>query len=201
MDEFTKNNTIGGWNPAEVKMSFFRKPITNKRPEPQPVTLFQVYQYVRGRWALPETERLRAIADKNERRAYKGIHFDYVTPSGVFAYCNDQSLIQHSNIMCMDLDELGERVEELFEKLKNNPMFETLLLFRSPSGNGLKWWISIDLTKCDHKTWFEAIRNYLMATYQLTDEQVDKSCSNVSRACYLGHDENAYLKSELIEYF
>ena len=200
MGDFTKDYQPQGWNPALARMSFFKKPITNKRPEGQPVTLFQVWQYVRGRWAMPETAALRALTDKEEQRAYKNLHFDYVTPSGVFAYCNDASLIQHSELMCMDLDELGD-VETLKARLLADPLFETLLLFRSPRGNGLKWWIAIDLSKCDHKTWFTAVRNYLMFTYQLSETQVDKSCSNVSKACYLCHDPEAYLKTELIEYF
>ena len=201
MKGFTQNNTAGEWNPAEVKMSFYRRPITNKRPEAVPVTLFQVYQYVRGRWAFPETKQLRSIADKDEARLYKGSNFDYITPSGVFSYCSDQCLIKHSGVLTMDLDELNERTEEMFEKLIADPMFETLLLFRSPRGLGLKWFIHIDLSRCDHRTWFAAVRNYLMQTYQLTEKQVDGQCINVSRACFLCHDEQAYLKTELIEYF
>ena len=201
MEGFTTNNTAGEWNPAEVKMSFFRRPITNKRPEAVPVTLFQVYQYVRGRWAMTETEHLRSIADKDEARQYKGANFDYVTPSGIFSYCSDQCLMKHSGVLTMDLDELNERTEELFEKLIDDPMFETLLLFRSPRGKGLKWFVHIDLTRCDHRTWFTAVRNYIMHTYQLSDKQVDAQCVNVSRACFLCHDEQAYLKTDLIEYF
>lgn len=182
-------------------MSFFRKPITNKRPEAVPVTLFQVYEYVRGRWAFPETAHLRSIADKDEARQYKGTNFDYITPSGVFSYCSDQCLIKHSGVLTMDLDELNERTEEMFQKLIDEPMFETLLLFRSPRGNGLKWFIHIDLTRCDHRTWFTAVRNYLMVTYHLSEKQVDAQCINVSRACFLCQDEQAYLKTELIEYF
>ena len=201
MKGFTQNNTAGEWNPAEVKMSFYRRPITNKRPEAVPVTLFQVYQYVRGRWAFTETKQLRSIADKDEARLYKGSNFDYISPSGVFSYCSDQCLIKHSGVLTMDLDELNERTEEMFEKLIADPMFETLLLFRSPRGLGLKWFIHIDLSRCDHRTWFAAVRNYLMQTYQLTEKQVDGQCINVSRACFLCHDEQAYLKTELIEYF
>jgi hypothetical protein len=181
-------------------MSFFRKPITNKWPAGV-VTLFQVYQYVRGRQALPETEHLRTLASHEEARQFKSQNFDYVTPCGTFSYCNDQSLKEHSQLLCMDLDDLNERVEEMFQLLLKDPMFETLLLFRSPSGLGLKWFIRIDLARCDHRTWFTAVRNYLMATYHLSEKQVDAQCINVSRACFLGHDENAYLKPELIEYF
>jgi hypothetical protein len=86
-------------------------------------------------------------------------------------------------------------------KLIADPFFETLLLFRSPSGDGLNWLIAIDLSKCDHRTWFTAIRNYLMATYQLSDKQADKSCINVSKACYLCYDPEAYIMPELIEYY
>ncbi len=189
------------WNAAEARMSFFRKPIRNKIPEPKAVSLFWIYEYVRHGWMRPETEALRKIDNHDEARLYKGDHFDYVTPSGVFSYCNDQSLVQHSGLMCMDLDALGERREELFHQLVDNTDVETLLLFRSPSGQGLKWFVHIDLARCDHKTWFLALRRYLMTIYHLTDKQVDASCANVSRACFLGHDPEAYLRTDLIEYF
>lgn len=201
MEEFTTNNQPQGWDPALARMSFFRKPITNKRPEPWPVSLFWVYQYVRGRCAMPETEELRSIEGEQQQREYKGRHFDYITPSGVFSYCSDNSLLKHSEVLCVDLDKLYARLEEMFQRLLKDPVFETLLLFRSPRGNGLKWFIHIDLSRCDHRTWYAAVRNYLMATYQLTDEQVDPQCSNPSRPCYLGHDPEAYLKDELIEFF
>ena len=181
-------------------MSFFRRPITNKRPEREPVSLFQVYQMVRTNRYRPETMALRAIADEHEQRSYKGANLDYVTPSGLFAYCNDQSLLHHSGLICMDLDDLDD-VEDMKCKLLADPMFETMFMFRSPRGHGLKWWVEIDLTRCDHRTWFTAIRNYLMATYRLTDKQVDASCANPSRACYLSYDPDAYLKTKLIEFF
>ena len=187
------------WNAAEAKMSFFRRPITNKRPEAEPMTLAEVYDYVHGLKVMPETVFLRSLETHNEARAYKGNNFDYVTPSGVFSYCADQNLVEHSQLLCMDLDDLGSRTEELFAALLADPMFETLLLFRSPSGNGLKWFIHIDLERCDHRTWFRAVRNYLMTTYRLSEKQVDGQCANPSRACFLGHDPEAYLNPELIK--
>lgn len=193
--------SVKSWNPAEARMSFFKKPITNKWPTAQSVSLFQVFQFVHGPGAYPETRDLRLISDDNEARDFKGLHFDYVTPSGIFSYCSDTSLIRHSGILCMDLDYLGDRVEELFKLLIHDPMFDTLLIFRSPRGFGLKWFIHIDLTRCDHRTWFQAVRNYLMHTYHLSDKQVDKMCGNPSRACYLCYAPDAYLKPDLYEYF
>lgn len=196
-----QNKVAESWNPADVRMSFFRKPITNKWPMQESVSLFQAYYYVRSREAMAATEELRKIADHEEARQYKGANFDYVTPSGVFTYCSDSSLVKHSEVLCMDLDYLGDRVEELFQKLVDEKTFKTLLLFRSPSGQGLKWFVHIDLARCDHKTWFAAVRRYLMTTYNLNDKQVDPLCSNPSRACFLGYDPQAYLMTELIEFF
>ncbi len=195
------NKVAEGWNPADVRMSFFRKPITNKWPTGKPVSLFQVYYYVRSREAMAATEELRKIANHEEARQYKGANFDYVTPSGVFTYCSDSSLVKHSGVLCMDLDYLGNRVEELFQKLVDEKTFKTLLLFRSPSGQGLKWFVHIDLARCDHRTWFTAVRHYMLMTYNLEDKQVDPLCANPSRACYLGYDPEAYLLTELIEFF
>lgn len=199
-DQKNTPKSVNSWNAAEARMSFFTKPITNKWPTAEPVSLFQVYQYVHTRRYLPETCNLRAI-DDDKARQYKGQHLDYITPSGIFSYCSDTSLVCHSSILCMDLDYLGESVEKLFELLIHDPMFETLLLFRSPRGQGLKWFIHIDLSRCDHRTWFQAVRNYLMHTYHLTDKQVDKMCGNPSRACFLCYDPDAYLAPNLYEYY
>lgn len=229
------------------EMSFFRAPITNKVPAGR-VTPFWVYQYLRSPEAKPETLELRAIAKglfrqqdaegllqqqdakteqrvKDEQRKYKGSRLEYVTPSGVFGYCNDNSLISHSKVLCMDLDDIipvqevnpvfydfqpecydaatkeTDAVEKLKWRLIDDPHFNTILAFRSPRGNGLKWWIEIDPCQCDHRVWFQGVRNYLMSQYQLTDHQVDKLCANPSRACFLSHDPLVYLKTELIENF
>ena len=196
-----QNKATEDWNPADVRMSFFKKPITNKWPVKETVSLFQVYYYVRSREAMAATEELQKITDHEKARQFKGVSFDYVTPSGEFTYCSDSSLIKHSGVLCMDLDDLGDRVEELFQKLIDEKTFKTLLLFHSPSGKGLKWFIHIDLSRCDHRTWFTAVRRYLMMTYNLNEKQVDPLCSNVSRACFLGQDPEAYLMTKLIEFF
>ena len=201
MEANNNPTTANSWNPAEVRMSFFPKPITNKWPSGQPLSLFEVYRCITTRKYYPETRDLRGITDDDKARDFKGQNLDYVTPSGIFSYCSDNSLIKHSGVLCMDLDHLDNRVEDMFQLLIHEPMFLTLLLFRSPRGSGLKWFIHIDLSRCDHRTWFTAVRNYLMHTYHLDDKQVDKACGNPSRACFLCYDPEAYLLPCLIEHF
>ena len=68
------------------------------------------------------------------------------------------------------------------------------MMFTSPSGDGFKWVVGIDLAKCDHRTWFQALSNYVRITYGL---ETDAKCINVSRACFLPYDANCYVHPEI----
>ena len=175
-----------------LEMSYFNPPITNKVPS-RTVTLGEAARLIQSTLWAPQTQHLRGIADKAEARSYKGRNFAYVTPAGVFTYCNDQSMVSHSGLLCVDLDHLKD-VDRTKQLLIEDAHFTTPLAFRSPSGDGLKWFLRIDLTKCDHQTWFQAVRNYLLATYtDLTQENVDAHVGNLSRACFLCYDPDAYV--------
>ena len=63
-------------------------------------------------------------------------------------------------------------------------------MFISPSGDGLKWIIPIDLSLATHAENFQAIANYLKHTYNIG---VDKSGRDISRSCFLPHDPEAYI--------
>lgn len=179
-------------------MSLFAAPITNKVPS-RTVIPDEVATMVRSTWLEPQTRALRAIADKASARSYKGQQLPYVTFSGVFAYCNDASIVRHSGLLCIDLDGV-EDVDALKQQLIADGHFFTVLAFRSPSGNGVKWVIVIDLATADHKTWFHAVRNYLLANYDsLTPKIVDSQCQNVSRACFLCYDPQAYVNTDVKE--
>ena len=178
------------------EFSYFNAPITNKVPS-RTVTLLEVAKAVKSTWLEPQTTALRLIKEEAEARRYKGWNFPYVTPAGVFSYCSDQSLIKHSGALCMDLDHL-EDVEALKQQLINNSLFETLMAFRSPGGCGLKWFLKIDLAKCSHRQWFDAVRNYLMSMYGLSAKQADPSVRNESRACFLCYDPEIYVNPTLL---
>jgi len=92
-------------------------------------------------------------------------------------------------LLCLDFDHLNN-VETLFQRLLQDDYFETQLLFRSPSGDGLKWVISIEDNPTTHSNYFTAVANYIAKTYGVA---VDKSGRDISRACFLPHDPNAYL--------
>ena len=179
----------------DYKMSFFNAPITNKVPL-RTVTLTEVAKAIKSNWLEPQTKALRVITDKEAPRAYKGSHFPYVTPAGVFSYCSDANIVSWSSVLCMDLDHIPH-VDALKQKLIEDDLFYTLMVFRSPSGDGLKWFLKVDLDRCSHRQWFDAVRNYLMSMYGLSEKQVDPSVRNESRACFLCYDPEVYVNPVL----
>lgn len=175
--------------------SFFRAPIQNLKPC-RTVNLKDIYKYLTSTYAKERTEKLRSFTDTKEAKKFKKTNFDYVTFSGIFATRNDNDLVEHSGLICMDFDHVPD-VEGLFKKLLKDEYFETMLLFRSPSGDGLKWVIPIDIKANTHRKYYEAIAAYISYTYRF---DVDTNCINVSRACYLPYDPGAYIFTELQNY-
>lgn len=190
------------WEPLfsivkEIKppvFSYFNKPITNIIPKKE-ISLVEVYQLIKGINFQKQTEVLTAMNDVKEARKYKAFNFDYVTFSGTFSKRNENNLLNHSGLLTIDLDHIAE-MEVWKNTLLKDPYFDTELLFVSPSGNGLKWIIAIDLLKAKHLDYFNAVSNYLKFTYQL---EVDQSGKDRSRACFLPHDPTIYINPKYIE--
>jgi hypothetical protein len=168
--------------------SYFSKPVSNIYPKKK-IDLVDLYNEIKGSRYIERTEELRKIKNPKEARKFKASQFDYVTFSGTFSKRTDKELIEHSSLLTIDFDHIQD-VEELRNKLLSDEYFETEMLFISPSGDGLKWIIPIDLTEANHQEYFKAVSNYIQSTYGL---EVDQSGKDISRACFLPHDLNVYL--------
>lgn len=169
--------------------SFFRRPVQNLTPCAT-WTLEDAWQYITGSEAADVTKQLRDLDDKGQKRIFKSTHFDYVTFSGTFRRRSKRELIQHSGLICLDFDNVTD-VEGLFKRLVRDKCFMTRLLFRSPSGNGLKWVIQLNSSDtAEHEEYFESLLDYCQQTYGITPDQ---QCRDIGRACFLPHDPNAYI--------
>ena len=169
--------------------SFFRRPVQNLNPCAT-WTLEYAWRYITGSEAAEATKQLRSLTNKDEQRKFKSTHFDYVTFSGTFKKRGKGQLIHHSGLLCLDFDNVSD-VESLFKRLLQDKCFMTRLLFRSPSGNGLKWVIQVDCADAeDHEEYFESLLEYCTQTYGITPDQ---QCRDIGRACFLPHDPDAYL--------
>jgi putative DNA primase/helicase len=114
--------------------------------------------------------------------------------SGTFRRRRQNDLMQHSGLLCADLDDLGERVPEVRAKLEMSPSLWAL--FASPTGDGLKCVFRVTDDAGKHKASFHAVEQHVR---QLTGVQLDESCSDVARLCFLSHDPDAYLNDKAIE--
>ncbi|MEX2335707.1 MAG: BT4734/BF3469 family protein [Fulvivirga sp.] len=179
--------------PKAPVFSYYAKPVTNINPTRE-IDLVEAYSMIKGDAFATCTSTLRSIHDAKEARKYKAFQFDYVTFSGTFSKRNDKNLRKHSGLLTIDFDHVQD-ISGLKAELLKDQYFETELLFVSPSGDGLKWVIPIDLTKASHQDYFKAVANYIQHKYQL---EIDQSGKDISRACFLPHDPQIFINPKYL---
>ncbi len=180
--------------PTNPLFTFFRAPITNTQPHSR-ASLRQIHNAIKGNYYKPQTDKLRELcrggACPAQIRRFKAQNFDYCTFSGIFTTRSNKAQLSHSGLICFDFDHVN--VTTLRHQLLNDPYLNTQLLFTSPSGEGLKWVVAIEPNPHTHANYFHAIEDYLKKTY---NAHPDKSGKDLSRACFLPHDPNAYFCEE-----
>lgn len=135
-------------------------------------------------------------------RLVKPGNFLGATWSGIFKGGKKaKDLTEHSRRLCIDVDGLEiNLLNNLKKQLHADP--HTHVLFISPSGNGLKWVVKINLQQLqEHTLFFNQLSDYLHQCYKLTRKedvpkgikpQIDPQCKNVDRLCFLPHDPEVY---------
>ena len=209
MQKINDRQRDAGTNGSTPLFSFYRHPVTNTTPD-RDMTIRDAYDYIIGYSGKKATEHLRmrkseaamepdAEKQKAMKKAadeYKRDAFDYVTFSGTFAQRNNAALLKDSGLICIDFDGKDIQswdIEDLFIQLKADEHFTTMLLFRSPSGNGLKWVVKVDKGNWSHPSFCRAMFKYIESTYGIT---ADTNCTDISRGCLLPEDKRAYLNPE-----
>lgn len=169
-------------------ISIYKAPVTNILPYLN-VTLFDIYQEIKSDKYKRITNKLRGITSKAEKVMCKSAEFDYVTFSGTFTKRANKSLIKHSAIICIDVDHVGEIGAIIDLKQQIRSVLEPALIFVSPSGDGLKVVLHIDISQDTHEKYFLAFQNFFKSELY-TD--IDSSCRDVSRATFLCHDPDCF---------
>ena len=187
--------------PKEVKpaiqvpiFSYYKAPVSNIYPKVT-LSIIETYKLIKSEKNSSITQQLRAIQIKDEARKFKASKFDYVTFSGTFSKRNDKALLNHSGLLTIDFNHISN-LQLLKKRLLKDEYFETEILFISPSGDGLKWIIPIDITESTNQNFFNAIANYIKEVYQL---EVDKSGKDISRACFLPFDPEVYINPKYLQ--
>lgn len=141
---------------------------------------------IRSRKMEVQIEKLRKETNKEKKERLK-LLLTYVCFSGVFSKRSKKHLLQHSGLICLDIDKIPY-AHELKDRLKEVDFIH--YMFISPSGKGLKVIIKIDAkNEEEHLQYFLALELYFEEVLKVT---IDTSCKDVSRACFLSYDSTAF---------
>lgn len=198
------------YNPAHF--SFFAAPVTRVVPN-HSVTPFAIYRYLVSDFASSATAQIRNCSTPADRRELKRKRLDFIVPGAVLSKRCFEGLVSASGFMVLDFDHLGPFPAGLDAGLSVLSLvaplwdaFNSVLGFVSPSGDGYKLIIDIDCALRDRANIIprmaflnDAERKAAADAYKSIYEdcgevcarmgfELDKSGSDITRACYLPHD-------------
>lgn len=175
---------------SQYNFSVYKAPIKNIIPVRE-FSLENIHKIIISEKYKDVTKEIRAENDKANRNNIKASKLDYVTFSGLFEKRALSSLKTHSNLFCIDLDDLNN-VEQVKKSIIE--VLPPALMFFSPSGNGLKLVYKIKVNDLlTHLKYFQAFEQFFKIEFDLI---IDEKCKDIPRACFLCYDEKAYYNSE-----
>jgi hypothetical protein len=117
-----------------------------------------------------------------------------VTFSGTFTKRKNNALVQHSGLLCADIDALDGELPAVKSKLAQSPYVASVFL--SPSGNGLKVIVRVPADISKHRASFRAVEKHIR---QFIGVQIDQSGKDPARLCFLSYDPDIYVNENAIE--
>ena len=177
--------------PASPRFSYYRGGIAAILPYAA-ITPAQLYTVLTCGRHRARTEALRAAAVGSPQRAELKKGLDYVTPAGTFTRRANNALDTASDLLVLDFDhvDVGAARAALLADALLAP--ELVLLFISPSGDGLKVFVHTD-PAATHLDNFRAYAAYLGAHYAALGLVPDEAGKDVARACFVPYAPDAWL--------
>ena len=126
-------------------------------------------------------KKIRNTKDKEQRNKLKQ-NLPSICFSGTFTQRNDNSLNQHSGLICLDFDGYPANRDMLQEKERLTKNKYVYSVFISPSGKGLKALVKIPTEPEQHVNYFKSLEVYFKSP------QFDTTSKNISRVCYESYD-------------
>jgi putative DNA primase/helicase len=158
-----------------------------------------------GKTLRPKVETIRrtfsrVLSQTGDRKAAKrAIDSDKkklpgVTCSGRFKERQNNALIEHSGLLGVDLDSLGDKLPEVRKKFETSPY--VMAVFLSPSGDGLKVVFRVPPDASKHAGSFRAAEKHVR---ELTGIQIDQACKDMPRLCFMSYDPHLYVNDNAVE--
>lgn len=136
-------------------------------------------------------QMVQSGADKKAIDPYKRT-LPCILFSGKFNTRSKVGLVQHSGLICFDLDDL-ENPQEIKNELRENPHVVTA--FISPSGRGVKFIVKIP--PCDdknHALYFKAFER------ENSHLKIDPSGKDICRVCFESYDPEIWVNENAITF-
>lgn len=177
----------------DVMVSAFKN--VKETKEPKPVNLLTWLTSMRYKHQVDAIRRERNV----DRQKHMKKQVPLVTVSGTFAPGRTNvSLIQHSGLICIDIDEEDnpnlENWNTLEKELKN--LSHAAYVGRSVRGRGFMIIIPIAYPAL-HTEQFKALQDQFIKCGIV----IDSKCRNVSRARFYSYDDNAYFNHQAIPFY
>ena len=115
------------------------------------------------------------------------------TSSGTFGAPRSKNNIEtYSQTICLDFDHIPESEIENLKQIVNNCSY-TLASFISPSGQGLKVFVSVDSDAEAHTKVYIQVANYYQGH---TGYEYDSKCKDITRLCFVSYDPELYYNED-----
>ena len=134
-------------------------------------------------------EAIQLEPDKSTRNEMKK-SLPAICFSGVFTKRQDNSIVEHSGLICLDFDGYTTKKQMMEEKKAIAADGYVFSVFVSPSGDGLKVLVKIPQDIDNHVKYFNALQRHFDSPH------FDTTSKNISRVCYESYDKNIYVNYE-----
>lgn len=172
-----------------MKVTIFKDIFTQTEPLFQDVVV--AINWIKNGDSKELVERIRVEENKEKRNIFKK-QLPSICFSGRFSQRKANFLLEHSGLICLDIDDLDkEKISTFKEKISKDEYCYSV--FVSPSGNGLKVIIKIPANKSMHKPCFLALEEYFKKSFDL---EIDKSGKDVGRVCFASYDPDIYYNED-----
>lgn len=135
-----------------------------------------------GRW---QDEVLDYRTGKREK-----VSLTSLTPSGVFSVRNVKSLMQHSGLICLDVDAKDQICKIDIEELMKDEYVNAIHV--SVSGNG-GYALYVKIVGEKHLEAYLGLEHYFFVNYSIV---LDKACKDVSRLRFVSYDPDIYVNEK-----
>ena len=136
-------------------------------------------------------KEIRSQRDKEFRNKLKQ-NLPAICFSGKFSKRSDESILEHSGLICLDFDGYKTKKDMIEEKERISKNKYTFSVFVSPSGLGLKVLVKIPQDHDNHKAYFKSLQTHYGSEY------FDTTSKNISRVCYESYDPLIYVNKNSI---